>query len=194
MTEFLLNIPERWAELPAPGDDLDAALDVITAASGATGDPALRLRQGLAGITAYAWSRDNRRNWGFINEPESGRVNALMSLSFRSTVTGDREDYLATAQAIPEIINGVEVINHVVEERAVPAGKAVIIHDFTLDLPDDEGARHSMERAVIGFFPTNWDVLMEFSIVTHEMNLFPDIAGYLLTVVEAIQISEGANS
>lgn len=186
LTTFRIGVPEHWYELP---DDETQAQE-LAASFAVSDEPAGRLVLASLGARAYVRSRPNphRHAWGLIASPATGHVNAVLTLGFYRVGEDGVADYAARIRSIPTEVNGVELIQQVVEEAALPGGPAVVVTDFILDPAVEGRERTAMERATVFYVPDQHGVGFEFSLVTHDLALFPEIGGYLLELVSNVTI------
>ena len=180
-----VSLREAWIRLPDAEDDADARIaEIVQAIVPATEEAAAqRLARALAVVNSVAAGlpAGARENNALVLSPLAGRVEALLSMRV-SRVGDDAYDrYLALARAFAGD-ESAEVINRVVEEVTLPAGRGIVSSDFTLPASDAGVPDPAMERAFLAYFPDGYGTVAEFTLLTQNLALFSDARAYLLAL------------
>lgn len=179
---IVLPIRPEWVRLPSnESGDPTAAVDELAAELTSDEAAGRGLRIGLTAVIALArrLAPGPRRSYALVRSPESGWVDALLTFRLvgRGDVTVDR--YFAGASA-PLEGEGIDVVNRTVERVRLPAGEAVVSHDFTLAVDGEGVGNPALERAFLALFPDGMDTVVEFSLLTQNLALFDDAALFLV--------------
>ncbi len=174
-----IPLPLGWVRLAPPGTDpvvwTEAYLD------GHELEPAARrrLRHGILAVLdlAAGMRPGERHNFAFIDEPSTGLVRALLSAQLMHVTPEAYDNYRARLEETGRA-GRVDVINRTVEERAVPSGRVIVLHDFTLAGVDQVVPDPALERTILGLFVDGTDALLELALYTQDLALFDDMAGY----------------
>ena len=187
---LLLAIPADLHLLPGAADPDEAArLDGIAASFDLPEEPTGRLR-GALGTVARLAARPGtaRRSWALVRRPESGRVDAYVTLDLSLMDAGSHERFLRRAETdVVPAVEGVELVRRTVSNRSVPAGLVGVVHEFVLPENDGGVGDPAVERAIAALFPDGFDKSLEFTIVTQDLGLFDDASEYLLELVSTVR-------
>jgi len=185
-------LPPGWIALAPEGADpsawVEAYLDGLTTQP--TAIARAQLRYGLLSlIDMAAGMRPGKRySFAFVEDPTVGLVRALLSLQMLR-VTGDAfENYRARLETSTDS-ETVEVINRTVQRVELAAGSAWLMHDFTLSALPEAIPDPALERAVLGLFVRDADVMIEFSMYAQDLAVFDNMPQYLVDIVAALDIS-----
>ncbi|MGN6274018.1 MAG: hypothetical protein ACTHMQ_13125 [Protaetiibacter sp.] len=179
-----LPLSGAWFRLPDQGDDVETQIDALLAEFAPLDEePRRQLEAGLRIVTglAHSLAPGARTSHALILQPDSGRVQALLSIRL-SRVTADAYDnYLTTARAFSGD-ERIEVIKRTVEEVELPDGRGILSHDFTLAVQREGVADPALERCFLAYFPSGFETAIEFTLLTQNLALFDDAPSYLLAV------------
>jgi hypothetical protein len=184
--EGVMQVPlsGSWFRLPGSDDDLEAGVDAVLAEVGPLDEEATRqLRAGLGVVArlAHSLAPGARMSHALILEPDSGRVQALLSIRLSRVTSAAYDNYLAAAKAFSGD-KRVEVIKRIVEEVQLPEGRGILSHDFSLATEREGIADPALERCFLAYFPTGFDTAVEFTLLTQNLALFDDAPAYLMAV------------
>lgn len=178
--EFRLG--EAWHRLPSAGDDVSAGLAAVAAAvSPGTGEPEQRLEYGLRAVTTLALGLPPgmRISHALVLRPETGTVDALLSVRLSITVPEGYDNYVRAARAVVGT-EETELIRRTVDELQIPGARAVASRDFTLPRQREGIPAPAMERAFLAVFPHEAETVVEFSLFTQNLALFDDPTEFLI--------------
>ena len=196
---FEVDIPDGWHALPLAEtpENTASAVARIAAVVGVTGEARDRLIQALSAVSAVAQApqRGGRTHWAFVPIPDSGRVEALLSLGRIASSAAEADEYRDAASvnldgpdADPK--NPAELVNRTVSEHVLPVGRAIAIHDFVIEQSPGGVADPAVERAIVAVFPDRAARGIEMSIVTQNLVWFSDITGYLVDIASTFRETE----
>jgi hypothetical protein len=190
--DYLISIPTIFWRLPSVGSSVDEQLAEIIAGVELDTDASNRLFHALRSVTRVAHERPSatKTDWALVRSPQSGRVEALLSLEILRRTEGGQERYRAAVQAEAQVVAGVELMKRDVSERDLPAGPAIIVHDFVLPITDGGVADPAVERSVVTLFAVDFDKVLEFTLVTQDLGLFDDAAEYLVQIASQVRASK----
>lgn len=184
-----MELDRAWWPLGDGTDPVEAIADALlsTLAPDLDGPPAIALRANL--VTFAEWSQmlapGERRSFALVRNPALGRVDALLSWRF-SRIEGDVYDqYLALARS-QESTERVELVNQRVLEYALPAGRAIAIHDVLI-IRDGGLLQPARERCTVALFADAAPALLELHIATLDLSLFDDLVEYAMALVAGEQ-------
>lgn len=189
---YTVSIDGFWRALPATDEDAAAAIDTMVEGFAVDPQAAERLRHGLTAVTTLARSLapGERRSYALVRDPGNGAVEALLSTRVSRVSTTAVDDYRARI-AEGRRQDDIDIVNRTVEERDLPQGHALVVHDITLR-EDGEGLiEPALERTILALFVHDSDVLIEFYLATQDLALFDDMVGYLVDLVAGRDQSEG---
>jgi len=189
MTELIdgaivVELSTSWIELPAPGPDAASALAELVAGLEIPAEEARdRLARSLASVLAITaeLAPGERRSHALILAPTTGRVDAILSMRVVMVVPEAYDNYLAAARAL-EGRDDVELLNHVVEEVALPLGRAILTRDFIQPVSDGGVPAPATERGFLAVFVDGHDFAAEFTVLTQNLALFDDLGSYLMAL------------
>ena len=192
---FEFEVPAGWHKLPVDAASTPAAIEAIVERLTQPGETREQLARALAAVSAQAQSprRHNRPHWGYVPDPSTGRVEALLSVGDIPGDAGAYDRYLDLARvdldaAEPaEQGNPAELINRTTTESRLPAGKVVAIHDFVIQPTVGGVGDPAVERAIVALFPERAARAVECSIVTQNMAQFDDLTQYLVDIVATLR-------
>lgn len=179
-----LPLSGAWFRLPDQGDDVEAHVDGLLGEFGPLEEEATRqLRAGLHIVArlAHSLAPGARTSHALVLQPDSGRVQALLSIRLSRVTPDAYENYLGVARGFSGD-DDVEVIKRRVEEVALPDGRGILSHDFTLAVQREGVADPALERCFLAYFPTGFDTAIEFTLLTQNLALFEDAPSYLMAV------------
>jgi hypothetical protein len=179
-----LPLSGAWFRLPDQGDDVAAGIGALLAELGPLEeDPTRELEAGIRIVTglAHALAPGARTSHALILQPDSGRVQALLSIRL-SRVTPEAYDNYLSAARVFSGDDSVEVIKRNVEEVELPDGRGILSHDFTLAVQREGVADPALERCFLAYFPTGFETAIEFTLLTQNLALFEDAPSYLMAV------------
>ena len=146
-------------------------------------DPAAQqgLRHGLAlvGRLANGLIPGGRWSWALVQSPASGRVDALLTSRF-TIATDDLYPAYLDAVAARESTDANELIHAEVREVVLPAGRAIVSHDFTRRRDGAGVLSPVFERCNVAVFIAGSSALLEFMIVAQDLALFDDMVAYAI--------------
>jgi hypothetical protein len=189
-----LDLPEEWIEIAPSGEDRSSWIDATVAELGFESAAELRFRHGvtMAAGVADSLRPENRHNFIMLDTAKAGIVRGLLSvqmLRVGPTAWDDYNQFHSTASALTDV----EFINRRVEERALHAGRALVIHEFSLrDQDGADAAYPAMERAIVGLFVRDSEAFVELTIITQDLALFPDMLEYLVDIANTYVRKAGA--
>lgn len=183
--EYSISIPTGW--VPLPGQSNGAGLDLIVAGFDVSTEAKERLRFALGNVNDFALHAPGRINWALVSDPTSGRVDAMMSLSFPRQEESSFAAYRVAAAAARST-EELEQVERTVTERLLPAGPALVVHEFVLPRTDGGVPDPAVERAIVALFPEGHESFFEFSMVTQDLAVFEDAAEYLVDVAALVHL------
>lgn len=171
---------EAWIELPAAHGEM---VDVVEGLSIESDGSAQRLRGALE--TAINIVRDlpdgSRSSHALVLQPESGQVDALLSMRVSRVTSNAYENYLVAARSFSGS-ETIDVLNRTVGETVIPTGRAILSQDFTLPITAEGIPDPAMERAFLALFPEGGETAIEFTLMTQNLALFADASAYLMSL------------
>ncbi len=188
LVDGVLTIPIRapWVELPAADEDASAAISDIVATAGLAPDSvaARRLAWSISKVLAVAAAMPagRRSAYALIEDPAAGRVDALLTYRVSRVTEGAAANYLEAARSFtgtPEV----EVLQRTVETIDLPAGPAVLSHDFTLPVQRGGVLEPALDRFFLTLFPSGGETGIEFTLLTPNLALFENHGDYLVSLV-----------
>jgi hypothetical protein len=182
---FSVVIDGAWKRLPTASGDHERQIDAVIAELGVDGSAAARLNYGLHAVAHVAGnlSAGERHSFALIREPSTGVVDALLSTRVSRVEDGALDGYRARVGENRPGEQHVSSVNRTVEERRLPQGLAVIVHDITLREDGDGLVDPALERVILALFVSSADVLIEFYLATQNLALFDDAVDYLVELV-----------
>ncbi|MET0989247.1 MAG: hypothetical protein ABWY54_01230 [Glaciihabitans sp.] len=192
---FEFEVPAGWHKLPADATSTTEAVGAIAERLTEPGETREQLERSLAAVSAQAQSprRQGRPHWGYVPDPSTGRVEALLSVGDIPGDPGAYERYLELARVDldaaepPQQGNPAELINRTTSEFRLPEGKVVAIHDFVIQPTLGGVGDPAVERAIVALFPDRAARAVECSIVTQNMAQFEDVTQYLVDIVATLR-------
>lgn len=182
--QLQIELGPAWLLLPDADENVDAAIEaMITALEPLDHEPRRQLRGGLAAVSrlAHSLAPGSRVSHVFVPNPATGRVQALLSIRVSRVTAEAYDNYLAAAQTYRGD-DRVEVVNRVVEEVRLPAGRGVLSRDFTLAIEREGVPDPALERCFLAVFPEGYETAVEFTLLTQNLALFDDAGSYLLAL------------
>lgn len=188
----VLVLEPAWKLLPEPGGDPTGAIEAIVAEFDLREQVASALQVALLRANEYALglAPGSRRSFALVSDPQTARVDAVLSARLSRVAPDAYEEYLRGAESSADANPEVEVINRTLVELVLPAGRAIATHDFTLNRNEDGVPQPALERALIALFVTGSPALIEFSVAAQDLAVFDDMADYLLGVVSKFRTTE----
>jgi hypothetical protein len=202
--EHVVQVSERALVLAIPGDlrllpggaetGVAERLDAIAASFEVPEEPTTRLRAALETVARLAARPGTtRRSWALVRRPESGRVDAYVTLDLALMDAGSHQRFLRRADTdVAPAVDGVELVRRTVSNRSVSAGLVGVVHDLVLPRNDGGVGDPAVERAIVALFPEGFDKSLEFTIVTQDLGLFDDASEYLLELVSTVRPVDAA--
>lgn len=189
-----LDIPLEWLLIAPNGMDRAEWADSIARELGLDSSEDSEFRRGLGIITEIADSLrpENRHTFVMLHGANKGTIRAMLSIQMLRVGPGAWDDYSAfhdTASQLAEV----EFINRRVEERALTAGRALVIHEFTLRRGEGDSQYPAMERAVIGLFVNDSEAFVELTLITQDLALFGDMLEYLVDLASTYRRAAGVS-
>jgi hypothetical protein len=186
ISEGVMQLPLAggWLQLPDQGDDVDAGIAALLAELGELDAEATRqLGAGLRIVTglAHSLAPGARTSHALVLQPDSGRVQALLSIRLSRITPEAYDNYLAAARAYAGD-ERVEAIKRSVEEVQLPDGRGILSHDFTLAIQREGVPDPALERCFLAYFPDGFDTAVEFTLLTQNLALFEDAPAYLVAL------------
>jgi hypothetical protein len=184
---YAISIPGDWYPLPGL-TATDEALTELVSSFALPEEPRGRLLYALENVQRVVMRAEGRTNWAMIRDARSGRVDAIMAMSFPRQTSESLADYRRAADSVqpnPEL----EQVERTVTEFTLNAGTAIVVHEFVLPRTDGGVSDPAVERAVVGVFPTGFDSFVEFALTTQDLGVFDDAGEYLLSVAARIHLS-----
>ena len=182
---FYVQLESAWWPL---GDGTDPAAGIAdalvkTLASHVEGPSKTALHANLVIFAEWAQSLapGERRSFALVRQPEIGRVDALLSWRYSRVTDGVYDQYLALARDQASSAT-VELVNQRVLEYAMPAGRAIAIHDVLL-IRDGGLIQPARERCTVALFIDEEPVLVELHLATMDLSLFDDIVEYAIVLI-----------
>lgn len=188
LVDGVLTIPIRapWVQLPGEGEDAVGAIAAIVAHAGLAVDSiaARRLTWSLGKVVevAGAMPAGRRTSYALIEDPAAGRVDALLTYRVSRVTEDAAANYLEAARSFtgtPEV----EVIHRTVEPIELPAGDAILSHDFTLPVQRGGVLDPALDRFFLTLFPSGGETGIEFTLLTPNLALFDNDGDYLVSLV-----------
>lgn len=182
--QLQVELGGNWFALPAADEPIDSALDELLASfEPLEGEPRRQLRGGLSIVTrlAHSLAPGSRTSYALVLNPDSGRVQALLSIRLSRVTPDAYANYLAAARAYAGDAR-IEVVNRVVEEVRLPAGPGILSRDFTLPIEREGVPDPALERCFLAVFPEGYETAAEFTLLTQNLALFDDAGSYLLAM------------
>ncbi|MCU1515052.1 MAG: hypothetical protein JWO10_2142 [Microbacteriaceae bacterium] len=189
-TGYAISLPAEWYQLPGSRNTGDA-LAAIVSGFDLPDETAERVKFALQNVNGVSFEAPGRSNFALIRNPASGRVDAIMSISFPRQSAQSLADYREAARSVIPIA-GLEQVERTVSEYPLPAGPAIVVHEFVLPRTDGGVSDPAVERAIVALFPDGFDSFFEFSIKTQDLTVFEDAAEYLLDIVAQVHLSAEA--
>lgn len=179
-----LELAPSWYPLPAVGESIEPAVDELIAGfEPLDEEPRRQLRGGLDAVIrlSHSLAPGARTSYALVLAPASGRVQALLSIRL-SRITADAyANYLAAARAYAGDAR-IEVVNRVVEEVTLPAGRGVLSRDFTMQIEREGVPDPALERCFLAVFPDGYETAVELTLLTQNLALFDDAGSYLMAL------------
>lgn len=176
-------IDVAWRALPTPEEDADLAIEkLITSLEvDEAAERGLRTGLGSVNVLAHRLTTGNRRSYALVRNPASGIVDALLSTKLSQVEPDAYDQYFAAIRAT-DVADGFEIINRTLIETRLPAGRAIVLHDFTAT--DDSGGmpEPALERAILALFVDGSAALIEFYLAAQNLALFADMEEFLITL------------
>lgn len=182
--QLRVELGGAWFALPAAGEQIDPALDELVATfEPLEEEPRRQLRGGLGAVTrlAHSLAPGARTSYALVLNPESGRVQALLSIRLSRVTPDAYANYLAAAREYAGDAR-VEVVNRVVEEVRLPAGPSILSRDFTLPIEREGVPDPALERCFLAVFPEGYETAVEFTLLTQNLALFDDAGSYVMAL------------
>ncbi len=179
-----LDLSTAWIDLPGPDDDAAAGIaEIVASFSGVADEARVRLAHALAVVQGIAarLPAGSRRSSALILSPESGRVDALLSIRASRVTANAYDNYLEAATGYTG--DGVDaLVNRVVEELELPNGRAILSRDY--QLPANEGGvpAPATERAFLALFLSESDTAVELMFMTQNLALLDDARSFLVAL------------
>jgi len=189
-----IDLPEEWNEIAPGGMDRAAWIDSVVATLALTADAAASFRHGvtIAAGVADSLRPENRHSFVMLDTVNAGIVRGLLSIQMLRVGPSAFDDYRAFHDTASQL-STVEFINRRVEERQLNAGRALVIHEFTLTQSGEPDAPFpAMERAVVGLFVRDSEAFVELTIITQDLALFGDMLEYLVDIANTYVRKAGA--
>ena len=182
---FAIQLDRAWWPLGDGNFEPEAIADALieTMAPSLDDQASTGLR---AHLSAYArWAQSlapgSRRSFVLVRDPSEGRADALVSWRY-STVEGDIYDqYLSIARA-QQPTEDFDLVNQRILEYRLPAGRAIAVHDFVVDLRGGL-AQPTKERCTLALFPDGQSLLIELHLATIDLALFDDMVEYAVGIM-----------
>lgn len=189
--QFLIRVPGGFVPLPQSGTDVTAETRVNDFEL--ADDARNRLSEALGNVTAYSQSgeRGARPHWAYVPAPQSGRVEALLSLGFLISDEGALERYYDVAEARLAGSPNADLARRTVSREQLTSGEAVVVHDLVLEHTDGGVPQPAVERATVALLPPGSDKILEYSLVTQNLAAFADIADFLVQIVDQVVPVDG---
>ncbi|MCU1513183.1 MAG: hypothetical protein JWO10_273 [Microbacteriaceae bacterium] len=183
-----ITIPNGWYPLSSSPDGTDAAIAVLLGSFELQPDAVERLEHALRMVSAVVQEpqRGGRPHWAYIPEPEQGRVEALLSIGFLIADDGAIDRYRGIAEAELNKSDSTDLVRRIVRTATLLVGPAIVVQDFVVEPVAGGVPNPAVERATVALFPTEAEKAVEFSIMTQNLALFPDIVEYLLEIAAAV--------
>ncbi|MEO8093318.1 MAG: hypothetical protein ABI632_00165 [Pseudolysinimonas sp.] len=183
--EYSISIPAGWSLLP--GKAHAEQIDTIVAGFEVAAETAERLRFALGNVNDIALHAPGRVNWALVSDPASGRVDAMMSLSFPKQ---DQDSYAAYRTAVDAVksTEEFEQVERTVIEKPLPAGPAIVVHEFVLPRTEGGVPDPAVERAIVAMFPAGFESFFEFALMTQDLAVFEDAAEYLVDIAAQVHL------
>src|SRR5690606_26063468 len=110
-----------------------------------------------------------RRSFALVRDPRGGRVDALLSTRYSALAEDIYDEYLALARS-QRSTERVELMNPEIEERTLPGGRAIAVHDYVV-FRDGGVQQAARERVTVAYFPSADPTLIELHIATPDLAL-----------------------
>lgn len=182
---FAIELDRAWWPLGDGNFEPEAIADALVETMAPPLDE--NTKTGLhAHLSAYArWAQSlapgSRRSFVLVRDPAAGRADALASWRY-STVEGDVYDrYLDIARA-QKPTEDFDLVNQRILEYRLPAGRAIAVHDFVVDLRGGL-AQPTKERCTLALFPDGEPLLIELHLATIDLALFDDMVAYAVALM-----------
>lgn len=180
VVRFILS--EKWHVLASDAADVDERIEAIIGQVAPTRDSVRgRLARGLRAVSGLALGlpAGARTNHALISVPESGVVDAVLSIRLSVARPEAYDNYLRAARELVDS-RTTELIRRTVDEIEIPGARAVASRDFTLPRQREGIPAPAMERAFLAVFPHEAETVVEFSLFTQNLALFDDPTDYLI--------------
>lgn len=175
-------LPQTWHLLAGDAADVDERITAIISKLAVEHDSARQqLTRGLRAVTALALGLPGgaRTNHALVSVPESGVVDALLSIRLSVTASAAYDNYVRAARSVMGT-EETELIRRTVDELEIPGARAVASRDFTLPRQREGIPAPAMERAFLAVFPHEAETVVEFSLFTQNLALFDDPTDFLI--------------
>ena len=188
----VLPLPEGWIPLAPqdadPGEWVEGYLDQLEVQP--TPIARAQLRYGLLSLMEMASGMrpGKRYNYAFVEDPTAGLVRALLTVQMLR-VTPDAFENYRTRLAETDLGGDIEVINRTVQDVHLVAGRGLVMHDFTLTAQVEAVPDPALERAILGLFVADRDVMIEFALYAQDLAVFEDMVDYLVKIVAVLDFT-----
>jgi len=189
-------LPEGWQLLPArdvePSEWVEAYLDELVVQPSALIRAQLRYALMTVIDLTLRMPEGARHNFALIGEPLDGVVHSVLSMQ-KLHVTNDAYANLLHRTQNPLPADGLEALNRTVEEITLPAGRAIVMHDFVVTTEFESIPEPATERTTLALFIDGTDTMLDFAMYAQDLAAFDDMPAYLIEIVAAIHFTGDAS-
>lgn len=186
----VFTLPRGWQLLPVAEVDasewVESYLDALPQQPTALIRAHLRFSLMTAIDMLHRLPGTARRNFALIPQPLDGVVRSLLSMQ-KVQVTGNTYDSLLDRMQNPPAADGLEAINRTVDEIMLPAGRAIVMHDFVVSTDFESVPEPATERATLSLFLDGTDTMLEFAMYAQDLAAFESMTAYLIDLVAVLE-------
>ena len=189
--KYVLKLPADWHPLDGETEGEHRAFADLVANFEVDVATASRLLIALDSVWSAASSskRNGGRTWALVRDPQSGNVDAILTSDIRVLTEGFGFDkYLDLVTESAKSTDSLEVVNRTFLTTQLPAGPAIVVHDFVLPLEMNGVQDPATERVICAIFPLGWNVMAEFAVVTQNLVLSTDLAADVLPIFATFEV------
>jgi len=141
-----------------------------------------RLTQALRVVSEISPSEDGRTVWALVRLPQSGRVDALLTLDVHVVNASESIDSLEHELKRQAASRGSDIAGRTSERRSTPLGEALLVHDLEFAPARGGSPRTATERAFVALFVGS-SLLLSYRLLTQDLAAFDNLPGYLADLV-----------